>query len=73
MKNYQKITSKEGQKIIKRNRKLVTLPMKTIKLRPLKKEIFFRDEFIDIFEDLGFRLFLKDDEFDKWQKLFQLR
>lgn len=72
-KKYKDIMSDEGDATYVRNLSLVTLPIDDFKLRPLKRETFLLDNFVDVFEDLRFRSFLKDDEMERWRSLFYLQ
>lgn len=73
-KKYRAITSPNGKRIIKRNQKIVRLPLRHLKLKPyVENEKFKRNDFIDVFEDYAFRSFLTSDEFEKWVKYFKLK
>lgn len=67
-----KIESKEGQAIIKRNLPIVTVPYKGNSLRRMikRKNKFSRKTFIKIFDDLHFKSFLEKDNFSKWENTF---
>lgn len=69
-----KIESKEGQRIIKRNLPLVTLPF-FHELYPMtrmiiKRNTFNIDKFFWIFDGLHFKSFLEKDNFEQWKKSF---
>jgi 5'-3' exonuclease len=69
---YQKIISKEGQEIIKRNLPIVTVPYKA-ELMPkmiLRRNRFSSMKFIKIFEKYNFQSFLKPEKLSKWKGLF---
>ena len=65
---FERIESKEGQEIIKRNRKLVELPYKG--LRPinieLKNDNKEEKRFYSLFKKYGFNSFLGKDRFKEW-------
>jgi 5'-3' exonuclease len=61
------VMSNEGQKVIKRNRELVVLPMKRIVLE-FEHDAFNIGEFEAVCRELGIKKMLK--ERDKWTDLF---
>jgi len=69
-----RIESKEGQKIIKRNLPLVTLPYKDgddeLPRMILRRNTFRRDKFLKVFDELHFKSFLNTDNFKEWKKYF---
>jgi len=68
---YEKIISKEGQSIIKRNIQLINLPhYKKIHNLVLRDNDFDRKKFIFVFDKYRFNSFLTDSEFEKWETLF---
>ena len=68
---YDKIESKEGQEIIKRNLKLVSLPFDNeIKRMVLRRNRFTRQKFLRVFDQHHFKSFLDNDNFIKWEKAF---
>jgi hypothetical protein len=67
-----KIQSKDAQKIYYRNLKLVSLPIHTFLHPILKNEHFCKEDFIEAFDRLDFRQFLKSDTFSKWTTFFKL-
>lgn len=69
-----KIKSEEGQDIIKRNLPLVTTPFPH-KLHPMsrmviRRNMFNRDKFLDVFDRLHFKSFLEEENFNQWAKIF---
>jgi|GEM_PF-669891 len=69
----ERIESKEGKRIYRRNLKLVTLPIIN-SLRPIMRyDTFCLDDFVDMFDTLDFRSFFKEDIFSKWIHYFGLR
>ena len=70
---------KNGEKIINRNRKLVTLPFDGSKVKGgvyigllFAMEIFRKEDFIQTFDDYSFASFLKGKLWKDWQKVFSL-
>jgi DNA polymerase-1 len=72
-KSYQSIVSKEGKAIIRRNKKLVSLPFRGTKIFHLQKDYLYAKDFLDIFYLLGFKSFTVSDEFREWELAFNLR
>ena len=71
---FDKIQSKEGKRIIKRNKRLIKLPFEgkiPIKLE-LQEDNFNKNSFIDVFVDYDMQSFLKKEALDEWIKLFDL-
>jgi len=70
----ERIKSKEGQEIIKRNLPMVKLPFegrRKLDMR-LKKNNLTKKQFIDVFVDYGFQSFLKPEALQKWVEAFDL-
>ncbi|MFH1685694.1 MAG: hypothetical protein ABH983_05320 [Candidatus Micrarchaeota archaeon] len=69
-----KIESKEGKEIAKRNMPLVALPysqgLKPIKIFGLYNDDISADRFKAIFGQYGFRSLLKEEDIEKWSKTF---
>jgi 5'-3' exonuclease len=69
-----KIQSKEGQAIIKRNLPLVTVPYKHngifLNRMILRRNTFTKDGFLLIFDQLHFASFLEENYFKKWARAF---
>ena len=65
---FDRIESKEGREIIKRNRKLIELPYKGLKLIniELKKDKLNEEKFYTLFMKYGFRSFLEKERFKEW-------
>ena len=69
---YDRITSKEGRKIIKKNLPIVTTPYKP-ELMPRmirRRNKFTIKKFILTFERYGFRSFLEREGLEKWRSIF---
>jgi len=71
---FDRIESKEGQEIIKRNRKLIELPYRGLKLieMKLKKDELIEEKFVNVFKKYGFNSFLEKNRFDEWIRVFDL-
>ncbi len=69
-KTYQKITSRKGQRIIKRNRKLVVLPHKKTEDLEAPTFNFNISVFYDFCEKYGMELFMADKRLKEWQNIF---
>lgn len=69
-----RIESKEGQRIIERNRQLVYLPFQGRKKlnTKLKEDSLKKDKFIEVFMRYGFESLLKKEAVENWAKLFNL-
>jgi len=67
-----RIESKEGDRIIRRNLPLVHLPFYKTKKFELKKSSLWRKDFRDTFEMYDFRSFLKESEFRIWEVTLNL-
>ena len=71
-----RIKSRSGQSIIKRNLPLVTLPFfhkrhsYSISRMIIKRNAFNKKKFLEIFDSLHFKSFLKEDNFNQWKELF---
>lgn len=69
-----RIESNEGKAIARRNMPLVALPysqgLKPIKIFGLMNDDISVDRFRDIFGQYGFRSLLKDEEVERWTKIF---
>jgi len=63
---------KEGKKIIDRNVELVKLPLEITKTFKITKDEISTKKFLNVFEDLGFQMFLRPTEFVEWERLFKL-
>lgn len=72
-----KIQSKEGRAIIKRNLPLVTIPYKhndiSLSRMILRRNAFTKDSFLLIFDRLHFASFLEEKYFKKWTQAFLKR
>ena len=67
---------KEKEKVIKQNAPLVCLPFAGVEPEEgfkIEKESFFSNDFCDICDQLGFKSFLKQDEYQKWVALFDMK
>lgn len=71
-KTFKAIQSKEGQKIIERNKPLVYLPFKGTKNFPIKEDKLYSKDFYNTFEALGFKSFLTQEAFNEWEERFGL-
>lgn len=71
-----RIKSDEGQKIIKRNLPLVTLPFKhgahKLERMALRRNTFSRTKFLQAFDRLHFKSLLENDTFQYWEKFISL-
>lgn len=69
-----RIESKEGQRIIERNRQLVYLPFQGRKKlnTKLKEDSLKKDKFIEVFMRYGFESLLKKEAVENWAKPFNL-
>lgn len=68
---FEKISSKEGQRIIQRNLKLVTLPHRMcIKTPIMRRDNFTKRKIINIFDNLHFKSLLENEKFKEWEELF---
>jgi len=66
---YKKIESNDGQKIIFRNKLLVTLPMPGVGSFDLvENEVFYLKDFLDICDEYGFRSLLAQEQV--WREVF---
>lgn len=70
---YQKITSLESRRIIRRNTTLVSLPLKTMKLKKAENHSLKKKTFIEVFDDLQFKTFLKSKNLQEWVEAFNLK
>jgi len=71
-KTFKAIESREGQKIIKRNKPLVCLPFKGTKKFSIQKDKLYAKDFYNTFEKLGFKSFLTQENFNEWEERFGL-
>jgi len=71
-KTFKAIESREGQKIIKRNKPLVCLPFKGTKKFSIQKDKLYAKDFYNTFEKLGFKSFLTQESFNGWEERFGL-
>lgn len=71
-KAYQRIHSDEGQKIIKRNLRLVHLPYERTNEFEIKKKSLWRSDFVKAFEKFEFYSFLKEGAFREWEVIMGL-
>jgi len=69
-KRHQAIQSKEGQRIIERNRPLVKLPHRKTKPIELEPPVYNRDAFAAWCKKLGIRTYLKDEREREWNRFF---
>jgi len=69
----EKIESKEGQRIYKRNLELVDLPITKVLHPIIQHDTFCIDDFVEVFDTLDFRSFFKEDTFSKWIYYFGLK
>lgn len=73
-KSFDFLKSKESQKIIKRNLKLVELPYKDdshkVKKLILKNDDISKKKMIEVFDRYGFRSMLEKKKFDRWIDAF---
>jgi hypothetical protein len=69
---FDRIKSKEGQEIIKKNLPIVTCPYKEEKLTRmiLKRNKFSNKKFVSTFEEYGFYSFLKSEKLNLWRRVF---
>ena len=69
-----KIESKESKRLIERNESLIKIPFDSKHLKPpmIRKNKFHRRSFIDVFDRLRFISFLKEENFIKWEKTFNI-
>lgn len=72
-KTFKAIESKEGQKIIERNKQLVYLPFKGTKKFPIQEDRLYSKDFYNTFETLGFKSFLTQENFNEWEEVFNLQ
>lgn len=71
---YERIQSQEGQKIIGRNRHLVTLPFhRTNEFYLSFEDKFYLHNFERICENYGLQSFLNIPAFNEWRKFFQMK
>lgn len=70
-KAYQNIEA--GEKIIDRNRPVVTLPFEGTKTFKLVEHDLHSIDFTNVFEKLGFKSYLKTEIFRQWEEHFGLR
>lgn len=69
-KAYQEIQSEEGQRIIERNRKLVTLPLKGVERFTIQRQLPLKwDRFFEMCVKYGFKSFVISKS-DKWKTSF---
>lgn len=66
----ERIKSEEGQKIIKRNIQLVTLPYPGTKQLILRRNKITKQNLLDIFNKYKFKSFLEFDRFKEWERCF---
>jgi 5'-3' exonuclease len=71
---YDRITSKEGKKIIERNYNLVKLPYPGAKIPRmlLRRQQFSKFRFVRLFRENNFRSFLRKDQLKRWERAFDL-
>lgn len=69
---YDRIKSKEGQKIIKKNLPIVTCPYKPEKIKQfiLRRDRCTRKKFIEVFSKYNFRSQLSTKRFQQWENAF---
>jgi 5'-3' exonuclease len=69
---YDRIESKEGENIIERNLKLVSIPYKPELLKRMikRRNKFTRRKFIKIFDQFHFSSFLEKEKFERWKEAF---
>ena len=72
-KAYKEIKSDEGQKIIERNEPVVVLPFKGTAEFELVKHPLYSQDFLAMWDKLGFQLYNKPDVFKGWVKEFRLK
>ena len=68
-----KIESKEGKEITRRNLQLIALPYRAkreIQITGIGFKKLYAQDFEDVFKEYGFKRFL--DKFDTWEKIFKL-
>jgi len=71
-KTFKAIESKEGQKIIERNKALVYLPFKGTNKFLVQEDKLYSKDFYNTFESLGFKSFLTQEAFNEWEERFNL-
>jgi len=73
---FDRIESKKGKKIYKRNLKLVKLPYyhekESIKIKEYNQEKLKAIKFVNVFSDLDFQSFLNKDYFKQWKEVLEL-
>ncbi len=69
---YNRIKSEQGQEIIQRNMKLVSLPHSKTKKFEIKKVSLWRKDFRDTFESYNFQSLLRESEFRVWTNIMNL-
>lgn len=69
---YERITSKRGRRIIKKNLPIVTTPYKPELLPRMirRRNTFTIKKFISTFDRFGFRSFIEKEQMFKWKKVF---
>lgn len=69
---YERIRSKEGQNIIKKNLPIVTCPYKPENMKPLirRRDKCTRKKFIEVFSKYNFRSQLAKGRFSQWETAF---
>lgn len=71
-KTFKAIESKQGQMIIERNKALVYLPFEGTKNFKAKKDKLYSKDFYNTFDNLGFKSVLTQENFNEWEKRFDL-
>lgn len=71
---FDRIESKEGKEIKKRNIKLVTLPYieKPMKELVVQKDELTTEKFINVFDKYDFQSFLRQDAWERWKVVFEI-
>lgn len=69
---FDRICSREGKRIIKRNLPIVTCPYRPDDMGTMirRRDKFSRKKFLKVFDEYHFKSFLKKEKFDEWKSAF---